>query len=413
MKPKRHILSSRLTLKFANTGKREFLDLFRIEYSRVATIFISRFWGILNSKGKVPALPGKNLTQIKTWLSARAVQACAKQASGIVNGALAKNKRREWQAKQFDKLGHTGKARKLREIIAQNRVSAPKIESLEPQLDGRFFRLGSGKTFNEWLTLVSTGHPTIKKFKLAIPLKFHRHFNALSLEGQRLNTVRIGRDSLSFSFELPDCKANGEILGIDVGQRAVFSTSRGEQTKEAQHGWTLAKISERMARRKRGSKGFRRAEELRKNFVGYTVNRLNLHGIGVLRLEKIRYLKRGRRTSRLISHWSYPRIFGALRAKARRCGVRVEEVQPAFTSQRCFKCGWVCRENRTGEFFACKSCGNADNADVNAAKNVSLGLEISPTRCGSPATIKSCESIVRKARKPSKPSERAGLQIFQ
>ena len=50
---------------------------------------------------------------------------------------------------------------------------------------------------------------------------------------------------------------------------------------------------------------------------------------------------------------------------------RVETVNPAYTSQRCHKCGHVAEENRpTQSRFECVSCGYAGNADINAAFNI-------------------------------------------
>ena len=53
---------------------------------------------------------------------------------------------------------------------------------------------------------------------------------------------------------------------------------------------------------------------------------------------------------------------------------RVEKVDPAFTSQRCSACGTVEAKARESQaVFACRSCGYAANADVNAARNIAAG----------------------------------------
>jgi putative transposase len=53
---------------------------------------------------------------------------------------------------------------------------------------------------------------------------------------------------------------------------------------------------------------------------------------------------------------------------------RVEQVSPAFTSQRCSACGHIAAESRKSQaLFVCVACGYACNADVNAAKNVAAG----------------------------------------
>lgn len=45
-------------------------------------------------------------------------------------------------------------------------------------------------------------------------------------------------------------------------------------------------------------------------------------------------------------------------------------VNPAYTSQKCSCCGHIDAKNRKGDKFKCLACGNADHADVNAAKNI-------------------------------------------
>ncbi len=49
---------------------------------------------------------------------------------------------------------------------------------------------------------------------------------------------------------------------------------------------------------------------------------------------------------------------------------RVEQVNPAYTSQTCHQCGHVAEANRRQERFKCVSCGYAGNADINAAFNI-------------------------------------------
>jgi transposase len=53
---------------------------------------------------------------------------------------------------------------------------------------------------------------------------------------------------------------------------------------------------------------------------------------------------------------------------------RVEKIKPQYTSQRCSACGHVDADSRESQArFACTACGFADNADVNAARNIAAG----------------------------------------
>ena len=53
---------------------------------------------------------------------------------------------------------------------------------------------------------------------------------------------------------------------------------------------------------------------------------------------------------------------------------RVEKVNPAFTSQCYSACGHIAAGSRESQaLFRCVACGYADNADVNAARNIAAG----------------------------------------
>jgi transposase len=46
-------------------------------------------------------------------------------------------------------------------------------------------------------------------------------------------------------------------------------------------------------------------------------------------------------------------------------------VDPAYTSQMCSQCGHIAKKNRPDQAtFCCTSCGFAEHADVNAARNI-------------------------------------------
>jgi putative transposase len=63
-------------------------------------------------------------------------------------------------------------------------------------------------------------------------------------------------------------------------------------------------------------------------------------------------------------------------------GGELRLVHPAYTSQECSVCHHVARENRkTRDKFQCVACGHAEDADINAAKNIkAAGLAVSA--CG-------------------------------
>lgn len=64
-------------------------------------------------------------------------------------------------------------------------------------------------------------------------------------------------------------------------------------------------------------------------------------------------------------------------------------VSPRYTSQKCFACGHVSKENRkTQSCFSCEECGHTDNADANAALNI-LAAGRAVSACGDISSITS------------------------
>ena len=47
-------------------------------------------------------------------------------------------------------------------------------------------------------------------------------------------------------------------------------------------------------------------------------------------------------------------------------------MNPKYTSQRCSKCGFVHKGNRSGLGFRCGNCGFCLNADLNASRNIGV-----------------------------------------
>ena len=376
------VRSTSLSIRFANTGKRDGVREFLAEYARVVALFCERYW-LLAQTGKLSSMPNTALCKAESWLTQRVLQCAAKQASGIVRGVAAKNQRRLFVAEKLWQEGsHKSRvqSKRLRDLANRAQTSAPEIGQVEAQLDARFFKLEKsvGRVWQYWLTLQGFDSRTRNR-KVRIPLKATRHSKKLSAGGIAMQSLRLSSDAatLAFSMAVPAAQA-GTTLGVDVGLNATLSTSAGVQHRAGNHGWTLAKVTARMARRRKGSRAFERTAAHRDNIIRESVNRLNLHGVAVLRLENIKGMKRGKRVSRKLSHWSSRDIFAALEQKAERCGVRIERCNPRWTSQRCSSCGWVRKRNRKGEQFECSHCGNAMNADLNAALNIAASLPVLP-----------------------------------
>ncbi|MEU1949646.1 transposase [Streptomyces sp. NPDC020125] len=95
-------------------------------------------------------------------------------------------------------------------------------------------------------------------------------------------------------------------------------------------------------------------------------------GIAVEALGGIRERVRPRCDQRgALSSWPFHQLGQHLAYKARKAGVPFLEVDAAYTSQRCPRCGHTERANRSDrDRFRCRRCGLAGPADVVAGVNV-------------------------------------------
>ncbi|GAA0265911.1 hypothetical protein GCM10009527_072690 [Actinomadura nitritigenes] len=95
-------------------------------------------------------------------------------------------------------------------------------------------------------------------------------------------------------------------------------------------------------------------------------------GIALEELGGIRERVRLRRHQRAtLCTWPFHQLGNCIAYKAQRAGVPVLEVDPAYTSQTCPRCGHVARNNRpVRDRFCCRRCGLAGAADHIAAVNV-------------------------------------------
>lgn len=95
-------------------------------------------------------------------------------------------------------------------------------------------------------------------------------------------------------------------------------------------------------------------------------------GIAIEDLSNIRFTskRRNKTFKRELNSWSFCQLRSFLEYKAKRAGVPLIAVQPAYTSQTCSKCHHI--GTRNNKSFKCGYCGNDMDADINAAKNIAL-----------------------------------------
>ena len=375
------IRCSKSSLAFARTNKQTKLGMFIDEYKLVMEQVITLVWDMPN----VPTLIPKEITsQVKSWLTARAIQCAAKQASGIVRGTQKKQKKRAYRIKKLVESKQFKKAKKLQREYDETSVSKPKLDRVEAELDSRFVKIEfkDKEHFDGWVTLtclgdIPTGTDTVEKLKFQLPFKKHKHFNSMLERGTIKSGIRLSKTMITFNFDIPDkeLKEDGKTIGIDIGQNTTIACSDGQTIDSDKHGHNFRTICDKLARRKKDSNGFRRAVAHRTNYINWSVKQMNLDDISVVNRENIKYLRKGKKTKRSLSHWTYGEFFGKLDSKLNDAGVQVVKLDPAYTSQRCSSCGWVHEGNRRKKKFVCKKCGHRADSDGNASINISLSLQ--------------------------------------
>lgn len=178
-------------------------------------------------------------------------------------------------------------------------------------------------------------------------------------------------------------------LGIDMGVVNIATDSDGDMhTSEIIERTRQRRQSLRASLQSRGSlsakRHLRRLSGKQRRFQKDTNHVLSKRivakaartkrGIALENLTHIRQRTRvkGKEQRAKHSNWSFAQLRTFLTYKAKMMGIPISLVDPRYTSQRCFVCGHTEKGNRRNQSeFLCCSCGHADNADINAALNIS------------------------------------------
>lgn len=371
------VRSTRILFQHANGGKLERLAEFCAEYRRCLQAVIDHAWdngveigdkrlNIAEGSLWTPAfLPVSCMPPLETPLSGRALKCASTQAMAMIAAAL---RRRQKDNRWLERLEGSPVPRVLRERLAHPLLK-PRAANAKLEVNSLCAAVewpGNGH-FDGWLTLASIG----KKFgKLQLPLKLHRHASRL-MPGRRLASVLVDETGVDVRFEIAPVASGGtSVVGADTGLKTVLALSDGQSTPDTDaHGHSLQSICGRVARKRKGSKACARAHAHRLNFIRWSINRLDLSGVGEIRLEKVVNINHGRRASAKMRAWTNADIQRKVMAVAEERNVSVILQPSAYRSQRCSACGCVRRANRKGKVYTCKRCGFVGDADMNAARN--------------------------------------------
>ena len=201
--------------------------------------------------------------------------------------------------------------------------------------------------------------------------------------------LRDGKWFLYATCDIPDVavKQPDGFLGVDLGIANIATTSDG--TRHCGKGLNRVRHRNQRLRAKLQAKGTKSAKRLLKKRrrkearfaadANHTIAKRVVTeaertgcGIALEDLGGIRGRVRLRRPQRVTLHsWAFAQLGQFVAYKAARVGVAVVHVDPAYTSQECSDCHHIARKNRPNQStFLCRSCGFAEHADRNAARNI-------------------------------------------
>lgn len=261
-----------------------------------------------------------------------------------------------------------------------------------------------GKTWAKgWRVNVVLGHHSVTLPKIG-RVEWRKHAKVRG-KAKTATVIREGGRwfvCLSAEIGISARPARGAAVGIDVGVAVPFMTSEGEALPFLRTPERLSKREKKLqrdvSRCKRGSRrrAVRRARLAAVKRHAAARRKAQMHAIttglarsyGVVAIEDLRVSNMTRSAAGTVAEPGRnvraksglnrsildvsPHLFRLLLTyKVESRGGIVVAVDPRNTSRTCPVCGHVDAENRrTQAQFLCIRCGHADNADVNAARNI-------------------------------------------
>lgn len=181
-------------------------------------------------------------------------------------------------------------------------------------------------------------------------------------------------------------KRDGANVGLDVGLTHFVADSDGNTVENPRcfkrSANKLRRAQRKASRRKKGSNRKRKASKQvakqhlkiarqRKDHAHKTA-RAYVERYAFIAVEDLRVLNmlKNHHLAKAIADASWSAFKNILVLKAEEAGVRVVEVPPHLTSQRCFGCGEIVQKSLSVRTHVCESCGYTDDRDINAARNI-------------------------------------------
>ena len=208
----------------------------------------------------------------------------------------------------------------------------------------------------------------------------------------KLGTMRIIKKKdyimaqLVYEVEEVTTKTEGNIMGIDLGIKcpavshcsdgSVKFYGNGRKNKYIRRKYKhirkkLQKAKKNKAVNRINNKEQRIMKDIDHKISHEIVKTAKEHNVKVIKLEQLDNIRSTTRTSRKNNHnlhnWSFYRLMQYIEYKAKRAGIAVEYVNPAYTSRKCPICGSV--NHAKDRHYECR-CGFHTHRDLLGAINI-------------------------------------------
>jgi len=238
------------------------------------------------------------------------------------------------------------------------------------------FQIFNNKLTNHWIRFQKINFPLLGK-----RLNKIKHSDKIQL-------VQIYKRSDKYfcklvvvkELELPEITSGSNIIGCDVNyKRVVFSDNTFNNIKQLAH---------RKIEHKKHKQTKRNLNNYTKDFLHklttQIADELQQKAIEVLVLEDLRSLRKsasrklgtskGKMINYIINSFPYSMFQNFLKYKCLDRGIRVEKINPAYTSKTCSRCGSrnTQRTNSKQDLTTCNDCNFHLSSDLNGSRNIEM-----------------------------------------
>ena len=177
------------------------------------------------------------------------------------------------------------------------------------------------------------------------------------------------------NIALSDSSGLRKLIQLEDFSKSKYSKNFKKVQQKLSKRYKNKVFSKNTARlQKKSNKLYKKIKNKKEDFFHKLSNQLTnqYDQISIEHLE-IKTMKesKSQRLNRLISDVSWNSLIQKIKYKQIQKNKLIREINPAYSSQRCNKCGHISKNNRKSQSdFNCENCGYTENADLNAADNL-------------------------------------------